>query len=383
MRERIIYLLKHNEIVQKVYRILFSRVFKFMGRFVKTDDNLVVFLSFMGTKYNDSPRLIYEYIQARSNYKKLKCVWAFVHPEYYPELNTVKIDTLSFFILALKAKYWVSNTQFERGLSFKKKATKYLYTTHGAGFKLCGNSAPGRHDFDFSSVNVLCVESEYEKMIFRTSFNAKEESFLACGRPYSDALWNVTEDRKKQLKERLKLPKNKKVILYAPTWRDSKNSGASYDIAPPIHFEQWEKELKNEYIVLFRAHHITTKILGIKFNDFVINVSEYNDVNELMIVSDILISDYSSMITDFAILERPIISFAYDYDTYIKEKGTYVDLQKTLPNGVCKTEEEVLSQIKNLDYNVEKKKAKLFKEQFNQYGGNAVKESVEALFKSV
>lgn len=383
MRERIIYLLKHNEIVQRIYRVVFSTLFKFIGLFVKTDEKLVVFLSFMGTKFNDSPKVIYDYIKAHHEYDKLKCVWVFVHPEDYPELDTVKIDTLRFFLTALKAKYWISNTQFERGLSFKKKATRYLYTAHGAGFKLCGNSAPGRHDFDYSSVNVLCVESEYEKMIFRSSFNAREESFLACGRPYSDALWNATEEEKQRIKERLNLPNDKKVILYAPTWRDSTNSGASYDLAPPIHFDLWEKELRDEYIVLFRAHHITTKILGVQFNDFVVNVSDYNDVNDLMIVSDILISDYSSMITDYAILEKPIISFAYDYDTYIKEKGTYIDLEEKLPNGICRTEEEVLGQIRRMDFHAEEKKAKLFKKQFNQYGGNAVQESVKALFKDI
>lgn len=380
MRAKIIYILKHNKVFQFLYRKVFSLIFKIIGLFVSTDENLVIFISFMGTKFNDSPKDIFDYLQSHSEYQHLKCIWAFEKPEQYPQLNTVKIDSLQFFIYSLKAKYWISNTQFERGLSFKKKNTKYMYTSHGAGFKLSGNSCPGRKDFDYGSVDFLCVESEYEKMIFRTSFKAKESSFIECGRPGSDILWNCTQEDYYLFRKKLNIPDDKKVILYAPTWRDSINQGKTYDIAPPIDFKKWEKELKDEYIILFRAHHITTNILGVRFNDFVRNVSDYSNVNELMIASDILISDYSSMITDYAVLERPIFSFAYDYDDYLKSRGTYVEIDEVLPNKSCRTEDELLDRIKTIDYERECANTKRFKADFAQYGGNAVEESVKAMF---
>ena len=160
MKQRIIYILKHNGFVQKIYKLCFSFIFKFFGKFIKTDENMVLFVSFMGMKFNDSPKAIYDYIQERDKYKTLKCVWAFDNPENFPNLNTVKIDTLSYFLTALKAKYWVTNTNIERGLTFKKKGTVYLNTEHGTAIKYVGNDCPGRKDFNFKTVDYLCIASE-------------------------------------------------------------------------------------------------------------------------------------------------------------------------------------------------------------------------------
>ena len=127
MKQRLTYLLKHNSIAQYLYRTIGSYILRIVGLFVKTDDKLVVFLSLMGTKYNDSPRAIYEYMITHEQYKNYKYVWAFEKPELFPDLPSVKLDTPQFFITALRAGYWISNTQFERGLSYKKKSTKYMY----------------------------------------------------------------------------------------------------------------------------------------------------------------------------------------------------------------------------------------------------------------
>lgn len=121
MRDRLIYILKHNKFIQKLYVVIMSFVFKVWGTFLKTDDKLVLFVSFMGKNFNDSPKVLYDYMQTHPEYKGKHCVWAFEHPENYPELETVKIDTLPYFKMALKAKYWITNTNIERGLKFKKK----------------------------------------------------------------------------------------------------------------------------------------------------------------------------------------------------------------------------------------------------------------------
>ena len=121
MRQRLIYVLKHNVILQKLYRVNMSFVFRVLGLLLPTDDNLVIFVSFMGMGFNDSPKAIYDYMQAHPEYEHYRCVWAFEHPEKFPNLETVKIDTPAYFKTALKAKYWITNTNIERGLRFKKK----------------------------------------------------------------------------------------------------------------------------------------------------------------------------------------------------------------------------------------------------------------------
>ena len=101
---------------------------------------------------------------------------------------------------------------------------------------------------------------------------------------------------------------------------------------------------------MFRAHHQTTKVLGVEYNEFVRNMSDYPAVNDLLIAADILITDYSAIAFDYSILCRPIFCYAYDYDRYLMERGTYFSIDKVYPNRSCRTEESLLQQIKEMDY---------------------------------
>jgi CDP-glycerol glycerophosphotransferase len=139
-KNKIEYILKHNLLIQKTYKSIFSLVFKTIRFFVKTNQNLVLINSFGGRRYNDSPRTVYERILTNSDLNHLTVVWAFEKPEEFDiPSKKVKIDTLQYFLTALKAKYWISNVNIERGLHFKKKQTRYLNTWHGIPLKLVGN----------------------------------------------------------------------------------------------------------------------------------------------------------------------------------------------------------------------------------------------------
>ena len=380
IRQRIIYLLKHNKRIQLFYRVVMSVAFKILGLFVKTDPDLVLFSSFMGSRFNDSPKVIFDYMGQNAPYKRYKCVWAFEKPEAYPHLQTVKIDTPAYFLTALKAKYWVTNTNIERGLSFKKRNQVYLNTWHGVALKYIGNDCPGRKDYSFDSVDYLCVSGEYDEQVFRSAFRAKPESYLRCGMPRNQELWSVDAQQKEAIREKLQIPAGKKVILYAPTWRDSEDKGKTYAIKPPIDFEKWEKQLGGEYVLLFRAHHLTTKVLNVRFNDFVWDASDYPYVNDLMIASDVLITDYSAIAFDYSILGRPILTFAYDYEEYLSVRGTYFDMDARYPNRSCRTEDELLEKLAKLDYAAEEQKTVAFRKQFIEYGENATSLCVESMF---
>lgn len=379
MRDRLIYILKHNDFIQKLYKVIMSAVFRLFGSFIKIDDHLILVVSMMGKSFGDSPKVLYDHIRSQEKYKQYHFIWAFEHPEKFPQVQTVKIDTLSYFFTALKAKYWLTNTNIERGLRFKKKNQIYMNTWHGTPIKKIGNDCPGRNDFNFDTVDYLIVSGKFEEKIFKSAFRAKESSYLKCGMPRNEELWKVTDVDKLAMRRKLHLSSDKKIILYAPTWRESTDGGKSYSIKPPIHFDEWEKQLGADYIVLFRAHHLTTKILGVKYNDFIQNVSDYPSVNDLMIAADILITDYSAIAHDFSILCKPILTFAYDYDTFLAERGMYFDMDKEYPNPSCRTEQELFQRIQNLDYEVECKNTTEFKEKFMQYGGNATECCVESL----
>ena len=140
------------------------------------------------------------------------------------------------------------------------------------------------------------------------------------------------------------------------------------------------QELGDEYVVLFRAHHQTTKVLGVEYDEFVRDASDYPAVNDLMIAADLLITDYSAIAFDFSVLCKPIFCYAYDYDSYLAERGTYFDIDEKYPNKSCRTEEELLRRIKDINYEAECANTKRFRDDFIQYGVGATEACVKALF---
>lgn len=386
MKARIEYILKHNEFVSKCIRGSASLVMRVWGRFVPIDDKMIIF-SALSMRYNDSPKAIYEYLIAHPEYTGYKFVWALDDPEGTeipgPAIK-VKADTLQYFKFTLKAKYWVACVNIERSLKYKKKKCLYLNTWHGLSLNHCGNAVPGRKDFDYSNVNFMCYESDYHKEIIMRDFGALEESMIPTGLPRNDTLYKTTPGEVEAIKERLGLPKDKKIILYAPTWRDSTDNGQTYAIKPPITLSYWEEKLKDQFIVLLRTHHYTTRLLGVEFNDFIRDYTSYPVINDLFKVSDILVSDYSSCIADFSILERPIVCFAYDYDQYCKVRGLYLDFENAMPSGVKRTEEEVIEQILTMNVEEESNKTRdMIKNKLTYIGGHATETCVKYLLGNV
>lgn len=380
LKEKMIHILKHNVAIQTCYRYSASALFRVIGLFVKTDDKLIL-MNGHGYKYNDSPRAIYRRMYELGLTKKYDVVWALNDPEQYdiPGARKIKMDTLNYFITALKAKYWISCVNIERALKFKKKNTVYLNTWHGGAINLCGNAVNGRNDFHWEHIDYFCSCGRYDDKFFKRDFNLREKAILKCGYPRNDELYNTTENEVAQLKNKFGLPEDKKIILYAPTWRETTDGGKSYQLAPPIDWKKWKNELGDNFIILLRTHPYTTKLMNVKFNDFVRDFTNYPEVNDLLKVSDILISDYSSIILDYSILCKPILCFGYDYEYYKKERGFYYELETEMPSGVLKTEKDVIQKLKDMDYDMECQLTKKFRDCHMEYGGDATTQCIKAV----
>lgn len=381
-RARLDYWLKHNYFIYKVFNVSASTFMRAWGCFLKTDGKLIVF-SAHSRKYNDSPRAIYEYMIARPQFKDYKYVWALEDPEHVeipgPAIK-VKADTPEYFKITLKAKYWITCVNIERSLHYKKKDCLYLNTWHGTALNTIGNEAGGRKDYDFSNIDFFCYESEFQKEHCMKGFNTREEAMIPTGYPRNDTLYYVNPEEVKSLKEKMGLPHDKKIILYAPTWRDSTDNGKTCAIKPPIDVKYWEERLKDDYIVLFRTHAYTNTLLGVEFNDTIRDYTTYPVVNDLFKVADILISDYSSCLSDFCILERPMVCFAYDYEEYKAARGLNIDFRTEMPSGIKETEKDVIDHILSMDFDAECAKTKAFKEKYTGIGGHATEICVEKMF---
>lgn len=380
MKNRIEYLIKKYSFFQFFYRIVVGSFIKFIGLFVRLDKKMILFTGQAGM-INDSALSIYNYIRENPEYKSFKLIWGVKKPKMYPDHNVVKIDTLKYFVTALKAKYWVATVNIERGLNFKKRKTVYLLTWHGIPIKTIGNAAKGRKDYNFSKINYFVVSSEYEVPIYVRDFKVKEKSIIRTGMPRNDDLYHKKSNEElRKIKKNLGIDIDKKIILYAPTWRESNDYGKNYNIDIPVNFKKWEEELEDEYVLLLRAHPYTKDILDVEFNNFIIDASNYSNVNNLLQICDVLITDYSAIFFDALPLSIRILLFPYDLEEYKKNRGIYLNYNEVFKELICTDENDIIYKIKTeeaYDYAILLK----FKNEYLTYGGNATQECVELLFR--
>ena len=377
MHDKIAWLIKHIPFIQWVYQKVMSFVFRVMGLFISVDDKLVLLSSYGGDQYSDSPKVLFEAMKADPRFIGYRYVWAFGDPAKFdvPGAEKVKIDTLSYFKTALRAKIWITNVNIERGLHFKKKSQIYLNTWHGTGPKKGGNAVKGRKDYDFSYVDIVCVDGKYARDEMVNWFNARDEHLLYSGRPREDELFTFTHDDTKRVRSALKIPDDKKVLLYMPTWREYGNL--------ELNTELWEKELSAEYVMLVRAHHFAKKGISVSGDRFWIDVSSYPDVNELYWVADILISDYSSAFFDYGLLGKPMVCFGYDYEKYEAGNGFLMDLKNEFPSGIKRTEVDVIEFIRSMDYQVESNRCKAYVDGYVKHPGSATQMCIDKIYEKL
>lgn len=381
--KKIEYYIKHSYFLQKIYKIVFSTFFKLIGLFIRIDNKMILFTGHSG-RFNDSPKVIYDYFLNNKEYDSYKLIWGLNDKEIeaHRSLNYVKIYSLKYFLIALKSKYWIASVNIERGLKFKKKSQIYLNTWHGIPIKKIGNAATGRKDYDFSYIDYFICTSEYEKSIYIKDFKVKSSSLIMTGMPRNEILFQKYDNNViNTIKKRLGLDFKKKIILYAPTWRESSNNGSTYDIHLPIDQDKWRDKLSNDYIVLLRAHPYTTKLYLNHNKPFFIDVSSYEDVNDLIAISDLLISDYSAILFDYAITEKPMFCFAYDLDEYSINRGLYIDLTNEFPNGISQNEDQLLDKIINMNKDKLVNEIIKFKRKYIKVGKYSTKKSIEYIFR--
>lgn len=144
------------------------------------------------------------------------------------------------------------------------------------------------------------------------------------------------------------------MILYAPTWRDDQfYQVGKYKFDLALDLGKLKEQLKDDYVILLRMHYLIAENLDLSnFEGFAYDVSDYEDIRDLYLISDLLITDYSSVFFDYANLKRPIIFFVYDINSYRdKLRGFYFDIEKEAPGPLAYTTDEVLQQIQYFERN--------------------------------
>ena len=374
--------------------LIYKRIFNYM----KPKDKLVVFESFQGKSYSDSPKYIYEYmLKNKSNYNY---VWVMNNSNKIPgNPKTVKRNTLKYYYYIARAKYIVSNVRMPNKY-IKRPEQSYLQTWHGTPLKrLAGDMdnvhMPGtnavRYKKNFNREtnkwDYLIAPNQYSADIFRRAFWFNN-TMLKTGYPRNDILTNHNdEDTINRLKRINRIPTDKKIILYAPTWRDDEYfKVGKYKFNLKLDLHRMKEQFGDEYIILLRMHYLVASNMDLTvLEDFAYDVSSYSDVSELYLMSDILITDYSSVFFDYANLRRPILFFTYDIEKYQGQlRGFYIDMETELPGPLLMDNDEVMDAIQNIDAVNEK-----YEDRYNEFyerfcswdDGRASEKVVDAMFE--
>lgn len=340
--------------------------------------NYVIFESFHGRQISDNPRAIYEYI--RSDYpNQYHLIWSIdrrckklLKNQNY---KTVKRLSLRWCYYMAVSKYWVINARLPLWLP-KRKGTIFLQTWHGTPLKKLGldieqvrmpGTDTGRYRENFmkssSRWDYLISPNAYSTKIFKRAFGYNG-NLLECGYPRNDYLINNNNDEYiNKIKKDLNISGDKKIILYAPTWRDDEfYSKGNYRFEIQLDLKNMKKELSDDYIIILRMHYlIASKIDISEYEGFVMDYSNYDDIRDLYLISDMLITDYSSVFFDYAVLKRPIIFYMYDLDKYKNQlRGFYIEDVSELPGKIVTSYKDLEKVIRETSF------SNVFNDNFNK-----------------
>jgi CDP-ribitol ribitolphosphotransferase len=241
-----------------------------------------------------------------------------------------------------------------------RKNAELVQLWHAVGaFKTFGYSrvglpgGPSPHSKNHRNYTKVIVSSENIRKHYAEGFGISIDNVISTGVPRTDFFFD--DAKKAFVKERLyqEYPflKEKKVILFAPTFRGNGQQSAHYPFEV-LNFDRLYQELKDEYIFLFKIHPFVKNDANIpyQYSDFFYDFSSFREINELLLVTDILVTDYSSVCFEFALLNKPMIFFSYDVDDYIRKRDFYYDYFSFIPGPLAKTSEQMISIIKNEEY---------------------------------
>jgi CDP-ribitol ribitolphosphotransferase len=275
-----------------------------------------------------------------------------------------------------------------------REGTIAVQTWHASGaFKKFGYSVGDKgFGLDAATADRIRIHSNYDVCLigsmnaapaYAEAFGQPLERFRAdLGIPRTDVLFGEerTAATIASLRQRYAIPTDRRVILYAPTFRGQRVTEARFPT--DLDLALLHERLGEDHVVLVRSHPLVQEDArpGASLGGFAIDVSDHPDVNELLLVSDVLVTDYSSVIFEYALLGRPMLFFAPDLDAYERERGFYADYRSWVPGPVLETTEGVATALRAGSFDLERVRA--FREaSFEVADGHATERFIEGIVR--
>ena len=313
-----------------------------MNRYVNNPlvRNSILFNNFNGKGFGDNPRAIAEKLhEMKPDYQLFWACASDIAYESLPSYVTpVEYMSDAYYRIMSTSSVWVFNNNVPDG-TIKKKGQLYIQTWHGdRGFKKYGYDAMNNERYNKTKKGRKLIENEicdycltgsiFGERTFSSAFRYNGK-FLKYGMPKNDCLFNCDKQKMAHIKKELRVGDDKFILLYAPTLRDHLNNlnKVTSDLDVPYTLDLLEKKTGNKWICFIRSHSGTKLDIKTRQDNRVIDVTKYHDMADLLMIANILISDYSSSTSDFVITGRPVILYQDDYDEFQKnDREFYFDM---------------------------------------------------------
>ena len=338
-------------------------LYRLMYILLPVKKNRIVFCSGAGKSYAGNPRAVYEHMVEHGMDGTWDCIWFYEKTRYaIPGIcRQVQLKRLKYLLYMATARVWIFDARQPQFIR-KRKNTLYIQTWHGTPLKklaldmddvfMSGEDSIEKYKKNFAenvkTWDCLVSQNAFSSEIFYRAF-AFRGTMLEIGYPRNDVLFKKNNERDiRQLKGRLGLPKDKKILLYAPTWRDDEFTGANgYRFLPALSFDELWGRIGKEYILIVKYHYLIMDAVDWSgYEGFIYTFDQSRDIAELYLVADALITDYSSVMFDYSILGRPMYFFAYDLEKYRDTlRGFYFDFEREAPGPISRTTGQLAEDI--------------------------------------
>lgn len=317
--------------------------------------NKVFFSSFEGKSVSCNPKYVYEELVKKNKYK---CVWE--HNKKLNDIKTVKHNSLKYIYTVMTSKYIFTNNGISSAFPLRKKQV-CVNTWHGSGaYKKVGKdiseqvNGTSKKQQEYINKNTTYFISGCEKFteVMSNAIGLDRNKFLPFGMPRNTVFFK--ENNLTAIKEKIKIDDNVKICLYAPTFRGQTGSNNAYNSLLDTAMLKYalKERFGGEWLIAYRGHYSQSNGEVFKYD---LDLSRYGDMQELLLVSDVLITDYSSSIWDYSFTYKPCFLYCEDMEDYKSQRDFYVPIEKWgFPIAV--NNEQLKEKILDFDFDEYKEK---------------------------